>query len=120
MRQRTIRPLTPSLPLRSCVGWQIMSGRDAPILDISDVEPELLEGDIFSDIWTSSGIKDYERDGTRYLLAHSSITEPAGYTVLIFIPEDEASGRGAPAGHRHRAANPTPALFCIAFAVAVQ
>lgn len=70
---------------------QIMRGRDEPVLDISDVEPQLLlETDIFRDIWTSNGIKDYERDGKRYLLAHSSITEPAGYTVLIFIPSQEA------------------------------
>lgn len=70
---------------------QLVRGRDSPILDIADVEKGVVaDPQFFSSIWTDSAILDYSRDGTRFLLAHSSITEPAEYTVLIFIPEAEA------------------------------
>lgn len=71
-------------------------GGGARVLDVRDVEPDLVDNhhDVFEALGAQSAaggaIEDYERGGVPYLLAHSSITTPAQYTVLIFIPESEA------------------------------
>ena len=68
---------------------------DAALPDIAAVEPDLVANTTLfaTALGSTSGVADYGDNGdggATHLLAHAPVTAPGKYTVLIFVPTEEA------------------------------